>query len=167
MEYDENRERKFMFYSNGYIGHKSYFPDIRSNVYIQVCTNFLITVMIGSAPVEVDLVRGMSDEYLCKVADRKYLVTLSNDLSLMKQETLFWFFALCITRYELHGCIFEHELFGGSTSSDINQLSESFCNIANIIVDPGLNVNADDIQAVLFMISPGKECRIDFKAVFQ
>lgn len=144
-----------MYYSNGIIGPQGYFPDIRSNSFVHVCTNYLITEMIGSAHVEVILCRGSKNKAIEKRGNGVYFVGIPDGVSLIETKLFYWFVAMCIVRYELHGCLFQDELFGESSKEDIEAFQSAFSYIGNEII-VGSRINVEDIQQVLFLACPEK-----------
>jgi hypothetical protein len=149
-----------MYYSNGIIRPQGYFPDVRSNSFVQVCTNYLITEMIGSAHVEVILCRGSKNKTFEKKGNGVYLVGIPDGVSLIETKLFYWFIAMCIVRYELHGCLFKDEFFGESAIEDVGAFQNAFCQIGNEII-AGSSIEVKEIQQVLFLACPEKGIAIN------
>ncbi len=65
-----------MYYSDGYIGPQSYFPDIRSRKYVEVCANYILLEVLNSAAVKVIVRREGTYGGIQKLADRLYKVSI-------------------------------------------------------------------------------------------
>lgn len=149
-----------MYYSDEIIRPQRYFPNVRSNDFVKVCTNYLIAEIIGSAPVEVILCRGTEGKSIQKKGSGLYLVGIPNGIPLAETELFYWFVAMCIVRHELHGCLFSHELFGETSSEDIKAFGTAFCQIGNEIISRN-KMRTEELQQVLFLACPKKGIRIE------
>lgn len=148
-----------MYHSHGYIGQQSYFPDIRSVKYVEVCANYILLEVLNSAPVKVIVQREGKYEEIQKLADRLYKVSIPKKGKLEQVFLLSWYFSLCIVRFEIHGCLFDHELFAGSSYKDIKELSDAFNKVGILILNE-YDVELESVQSLLFLVRTKNEVLI-------
>ncbi len=155
-----------MYYSNGRIDVQAYFPDVRSNTFVQVCANYLVVEIIGPAHVEVVLCRGTESKILEKKGKRQYFVGIPSGLPLLETELFYWFIALCVVRYEVQECILENELFGENSLEDIKAFEPVFSVIGNAIISNQVVIK-EDVEKLLFLVCPEKGTKIGLSLVYQ
>lgn len=153
-----------MYYSNGCIDVQRYFPDVRSNTFVQVCVNYLVVEIIGPAHVEVILFRGAESKIIEKKGKRQYLVGIPNGMSLLDTELFYWFAAMCIVRYEVQECMLANELFGENPLEDIKAFEPVFSVIGNAIISNQVVVK-EDVEQLLFLACTKKGAKIKVSMV--